>query len=280
MAAPHLRHQLHLYRPQIVRLALAAGLLVAGAALAPLGAQAQRKSSPTRISRGKRGQVKSITTNNAPAYDDKWFHPGFYLAPNFSGYRIQPSQTYINAQGTGAGVTANAIISPGFSVGFVGDVRLADYFSLRFAPGVSFITRRVEFQPNGYQQDLRNHPDDPEEIKNQEIATTQLDFPLLLKFHSERRRNTRVYLIGGVKPSVNVGNRIKNPEVNLLRVPAADLAIEYGVGLDLFYPFFKFGPELRFSHGLSNLYQPGNDVYSSSIRRLRSHTVTLYLNFE
>lgn len=233
--------------------------------LLPLGAQAQTQRK-TRAKISKRGNVKSITVDNLSDYDNRWFHPGFYVAPNFSSYRIEQSDAYVNAQG----VTANSIISPGFSVGFVGDVRLADHFNLRFAPGVSFLTRRIEFKP-------LNTSDS---IQNQEIGSTQLEFPLLLKFKSQRRRNTRVYVVGGVKPSFNVGNRRKEPDRNLLRADNSDIALEYGVGLDLFYPLFKFAPELRFSHGLINLLQPTPDVYSRSLQSMRAHTVTLYLTFE
>ncbi|SMC00285.1 probable protein-translocating porin PorT (TC 1.B.44.1.1) [Hymenobacter roseosalivarius DSM 11622] len=259
MATPHVRHKLHLHGSKIICLALVGFVLL----LLPLSAQAQRK---TRAKIGKRGNIKSITVDNLADYDNRWFHPGFYVAPNFSSYRIEQSQAYVSSQA----VTANSIISPGFSVGFVGDVRLANHFNLRFTPGVSFITRRIEFKPL-----LTN-----DSIQTQEIGTTQLEFPLLLKFRSDRRRNTRVYVVGGVKPSFNVGNRRKDPERNLLLTDNSDIAIEYGVGLDLFYPLFKFAPELRFSHGLTNLLQPGSNVYSRSLQSMRAHTVTLYLTFE
>lgn len=272
MATPHIRHQLHLHRSQVSRCALLLLLVLATS----LGAQAQRKSKSS-ASRAKNGRVKSITVNNLPGYDNKWFHPGFYIAPHFSRFKVEQSQAYIQNLGTNRGVSVNALNGPGFSVGFVGDARLGDYFNLRFAPGVSFITRQLEFKPAGY---TANGADDPKELVDQEIGSTQADFPLLLKFHSERRRNTRVYVVGGVKPSVNVGNRRKDPERNLINADNTDLAIEYGVGLDLFYPFFKFAPELRFSHGLKNLYLPENNVYSNSLQSLRSNTVTLYLTFE
>ncbi|QNH60615.1 porin family protein [Hymenobacter sediminicola] len=274
MATPHVRHKLHLHRAQIGRFALL-GLL---ALAVPLSTVAQKKSRAS-ASRGKGGKVKSITVENLPGYDDKWFHPGFYIAPHFSRYKLEQSPAYITNQGTNRGVTANAISSPGFAVGFVGDARLGDYFNLRFAPGVSFITRQIEFKPAGYAPDPTNE-DDPAEITTQEVGATQVDFPVLLKFHSERRRNTRVYVVGGLKPSVSVGNRRKDPLKNQLTTARSDMAIEYGVGLDLFYPFFKFAPELRFSHGLSNQYQPEDNVYSRSLQSLKSNTVTLYLTFE
>lgn len=274
MATTHVRHQLYLHRSQISRFALLIFLALATS----FGAQAQRKSK-TSASRAKNGRVKSITVNNLPGYDDKWFHPGFYIAPHFSRFKVEQSQTYIQNLNTSRGVSVNALNGPGFSVGFVGDARLGDYFNLRFAPGVSFITRQLEFKPAGYTPNPANQ-DDPDELVTQEIGSTQADFPLLVKFHSERRRNTRMYVVGGIKPSVNVGNRRKDRERNFITADNTDVAIEYGVGMDLFYPFFKFAPELRFSHGLKNLYLPDNNIYSNSIQRLRSNTVTLYLTFE
>ncbi|GAB2968151.1 hypothetical protein GCM10027048_43730 [Hymenobacter coalescens] len=265
MATAHVRHQLHLHRHQ-VKLRLLALLLIA----LPTAALAQKKSY-TSAKRGKNGQVKSVTVNNLTGYDDRWFHPGFYIGLNASRYRLEHSQTYVNNLQNGQGIAANAMVSPGFAVGFVGDVRLTDYLSLRFTPGVSFLTREVEFKKIGAVGDS---------IQNQQIGSTQLDLPLLFKFKSERRRNTRVYMVGGVRPSFNVGNRKKDPERSQLQVGGSDFAIEYGVGLDLFYPFFKFAPELRFSHGLTNLSQSANDVYSQSFQRIRSNTVTLYLTFE
>nr|WP_185816896.1 porin family protein [Hymenobacter metallilatus] len=212
--------------------------------------------------------------NNLPGYDDRWLHLGMYVAPNFSRYKLEQAAGYPRQ-----GVSANSVVSPGGSVGFLADVRLGYYGALNFAPGVSFLTRRIEFKPYGYSQNTAQYPNDPETIEDQEISTTQLDLPLLFKLKSERRRNSRVYIIGGIKPSFTIGGRKKETTQTLLEAGRSDVALEYGVGMDLFYPFFKFSPELRFSHGLTNLYVPNNnDVYSRSLQGMRSNTVTLYLN--
>lgn len=270
MATPHVRHQLHLHGTKIIRLAL---LGVALGAL-PLGAQAQKKSL-SGASKGKNGRVKSVTVNNLPGYDDRWLHLGMYVAPNFSRYKIEQSTAYFSRS-----ISANSVVSPGGSVGFLADVRLGSYGALNFAPGVSFLTRRVEFKNmGGYQPSPGTDDPDRDKLQDQEIGTTQLDFPLLFKLKSERRRNSRVYIIGGVKPSFTIGNRKKEGDLNLLTASRSDVAIEYGVGMDLFYPFFKFSPELRFSHGLTNLHEPGQtDVYNTSLQSMKSNTVTLYLN--
>ncbi|UYZ64343.1 type IX secretion/gliding motility protein PorT/SprT [Hymenobacter weizhouensis] len=267
MATPHVRHQLHLHRAKVARL----GLVALAALALPLTAQAQRKSQ-TSAKRGRNGQVKSVTVNNLPGYDDRWLHLGLYVAPNFSRYKIEQAPGYPDQQG----VSANSTVSPGFSVGFLGDLRIADYLTLTFTPGVSFLTRRIDYKDFGYAPQTSA---DPETIETQEVGTTQLDLPVLFKIKSERRRNTRVYIVGGVNPNFTLGSRRTDEQANVIRAGTADVALEYGVGLDLFYPYFKFSPELRFSHGLTNLHQPGaTDVYTRSLQSMKSNTVTLYLN--
>ncbi|WP_375418006.1 porin family protein [uncultured Hymenobacter sp.] len=244
-------------------------MLLALALSLPLAAQAQRKRSKD-INRGKNGMVKSVTVDNLPAYNNRFFRPGFYIALSNSRFLVEQSATYIQQ----SNLAANAINSPSGGVGFIGDIRLgppSTPFHLRFAPGVSFLTRRVEFESLGGPNDTLN---------TQEVGTTQLELPLLLKYQSQRRRNTRVYFIGGVKPSRTVGTRLNDPLRNQVRLSKQDLTLEYGFGLDLFYPLFKFGPELRFSHGLRNLLTPRPDGYSQRLQSLKSNTVTLYLNIE
>ena len=232
----------------------------------PNAAQAQQKAE-----RNRRGKVTGITVNNLPAYDDRWFHPGLYLG--FSGTRffLEHSQYYIDKHQ----LTAQSIVSPSFGVGLIGDVRLGDYrspFILRFAPGVVFSSRQVEFTPINYRA--------PDSIVTQEITSTVLQFPLLLKYQSDRRRNTRVYMLAGISPNITVGNRRDDELRNVLRVTDSDLTIEYGVGLDLFYPLFKFAPEVRFSHGLGNVLVNRPDVFSRSLQSLRTNAVTLYINIQ
>jgi len=247
---------------------LLALLLLAGPALA------QRKRSDA-IDRSRKGHIKGITVENLSNYNDRFFHPGVYVAPNFSRFFLEQSTGYFQAQQQGRGLSANSIISPGFGVGFIGDIRLGPAstpFHLRFAPGLSFLTRRVEYLSAGAGQ--------ADTIRTQEVGTTQLELPLLLKYQSNRRRNTRFYMIGGIKPSFAVTQRQNTPAINQLSVVRDDVMLEYGFGLDLFYPYFKFGPELRFSHGLRNILDPRNNAYSNALQSLRTNTVTLYLNIE
>ena len=266
MATPHFRNKLHLHGAQLTRLALVAGLL----AILPSVAQAQRKAR-SRINRTAKGVVKSVIVQNLPAYDERWFHPGMYVSFSGSKFNLEQSTYYV----ANKWVTANSIISPSLGVGFIADARLGgpeSPFILRFCPGVNFQTRSIEFRPTGYPA--------PESIVTQNINSTVMQFPILLKYQSDRRRNSRMYMIAGLNPSLTASNRRSDPLHNVLRAEGSDLTLEYGVGLELFYPLFKLAPEIRFSHGLKNLLVPRNDVFSRSLQYMSTNAVTLYINIQ
>ena len=209
---------------------------------------------------------KKVIKKNLPSHDLKPMHYGFYLAGNISRYTLEHSPTFIQRKDFSA---INPQFGPGFTIGFVLNKRLTDFVDARFLPGVGFYSRPIEFT---------NAAGDS--IGSQQLGSTAIEFPLLFKFKSLRRGNVRMYFIGGIKASVDVGNKKKANESTGLVVNSQDLSIEYGVGLDLFYPYFKSAPELRFSHGLTDRFAPGNNPYSRNVLGLRSHTVTLYFNFE
>ncbi|MGV3642320.1 MAG: porin family protein [Adhaeribacter sp.] len=244
MASTYFRHQLHLYRYQVILLFFFCFL----GSLAPAWAQ------------------KKVIKKNLPAHDLKPMHYGFYLAGNISRHTLEHSQEFVQKNTFSA---INPKFGPGFTIGFVLNKRLTDFVDGRLLPGVGFYSRPVEFV---------NGAGDSTGV--QEMGSTAIEFPLMFKFKSLRRGNIRMYFIGGAKASVDVGNKKKANESTGLVVNSEDFQIEYGVGLDMFYPFFKFAPELRFSHGLTDRFAPGSNPYSRNVQSLRSHTITLYLNFE
>lgn len=264
MHLSNLWYKLNLFRKEIILTAFS--LLTLFVSVLPAKAQIKVRDESVKV----RGA-------NLPNYDERFLHYGFYLAANYSTYRVQRSaffqrqilDTIPNNRDTvlyaisGVGV-------PGFTLGFVVSARLGEHFDLRFVPGYSFYGRHVKFTTKNGTEIKQLH----------ESTYSFVELPLLLKFKSVRRGNTRMYMIGGIKPGIEVGAKRQELGEDQLRAQVTDFAIDYGVGFDLYYPLFKFAPELRFSHGLANLAEPSFNPYSKSIRRLTSHTVTLYLNFE
>ncbi|MDB5273061.1 MAG: PorT-related protein [Chitinophagaceae bacterium] len=201
--------------------------------------------------------------SNSPKYDDRILHYGFSIGLGTSGYHAKLSQTFLND-------TVNSVrptFSSAFTLGFVVSLRLAEQLDLRLLPTVGFYEHQVDYKF------LTT-------TNTQSIESTFLEFPLLLKYKSQRRRNSRMYLVAGGKLSVEAGAKKKEKKKTELRTQGTDFAVEYGVGFDFYMPLFKFSPELRMSHGLVNMLVPDQNIYSQSISKLTTHTLTLYLHFE
>ncbi|MDX5435606.1 MAG: PorT family protein, partial [Pontibacter sp.] len=164
----------------------------------------------------------------------------------------------------------------GFYTGLVLNVRLADYLDARFVPGVGFYGRTIEFK------NVEVPTVETADVMLETVSNTMIELPVLLKYKAKRRSNIRPYIVAGVKPGIDLGKGNNGAKSEtMLEVEKFDVALEYGIGVDMFYPFFKFAPELRFSHGLMNQYKPvAGSQYSSYIQKLTNHNVSLILFFE
>lgn len=163
--------------------------------------------------------------------------------------------------------------SPGFSVGVIGDMYLNPYFNLRFIPTVHFGDKKFVFR---------------EQVTGEEFTTsvrsTILSFPLSVKFSALRLNNYRPYLIGGVYGAMDLGRKKGMPVL----LKAADFGLEFGIGCDIYLPFFKLCPELKFSFGLVDLLQKDRSdltdkdliKYPNALSKATSRMVSLTFNFE
>lgn len=216
--------------------------------------------------RDSSGQGKS---KNLPYYDDRVLRYGFQLALHQSRFNIRYSNFFSSDADSTTAVRPRW--SPGFMIGLISSFRLGDeLWNLRFVPNVSFYERSLEYQ-------YRNSP---ENIHNETFENTFIELPLLLKYKSLRRGNHRMYLVGGLSASFKVAG--KKERLNDLQLQTLNHNIEvcYGFGWDLYAEFFKFAPELRFSHGIPNLLIHNGNRVSMSLDRITTHRVTLIFNFE
>lgn len=203
-------------------------------------------------------------------YDDKPIHYGFFFAMPVTRFNVKYSPTYVN---TDPAVRLYSPNSPSFRVGILVNAFVTDRFDFRFTPAVSLYGRAVKYE----------YPDGTEpRIEKRE--STWMEFPFMIKYKSERRKNSRMYLIAGATAAIETNVRNKQARVSgRLNTKNKDLSVDYGVGFEQFLEFTKISPELRFSHGLVNLFSPGigaSAAQNAGIQRLTTHSVTLYLNFE
>jgi Outer membrane protein beta-barrel domain len=199
-------------------------------------------------------------------YDDKPIHYGFLFALPVTRFHLVHDNSFLTQD------TTNRITAPvtiGFRFGFVMNGYLNDHWDIRTTPSVSLYNRAVEYEySNG--------------TKRRELReATWIEIPLLFKYKSQRRANSRMYMIAGA--TFGFETNVRKRQVagsDRLNAKSADLTVDYGFGFEQFLAYTKFSPELRFSHGIVNLYRTNDPNSTGSIRRLTSHTVTLYLMFE
>ena len=167
--------------------------------------------------------------------------------------------------------------STGFNVGLVSDVKLHEYVSLRFEPGL-YYTKRDLFYPASYFPSTPTASD-----KLREVNSTYIHFPLLLKFLSLRTGNIRPYLLGGVSTTLNLSSNSKSADDNLeqrFRVKPWTKNYELGFGIDFFSEYFIFSPSVRGVFGLNDELIRDKDPdspWTSNIESLKTRAV--FINF-
>ena len=200
-------------------------------------------------------------------YDDKPIHYGFLFGLPVTRFHIVHSADFINQDST---ARVYAPTKAGFRMGFVINGYLNERWDIRTTPTVSLYDRVLEYQsPSG-------------NIRSELREATWVEIPLLFKYKSMRRMNSRMYMIGGLTVGfeANARRRLRGGS-DRLNTKSADLSIDYGFGFEKFLAYTKIAPEIRFSHGLINIYQPSTDRFNNNIiRRLTTHTVAIYLMFE
>ncbi|MBS4039555.1 MAG: PorT family protein [Flavobacteriales bacterium] len=162
----------------------------------------------------------------------------------------------------------------GFNVGLVGNLRINDYFDLRFEPGLYYTERDLEF-PNFSNLSQANR----------EAKSTYLHFPLLLKYSALRTGNVKPYLVGGFSTATNLASNSKAIDDNLnnrFRVSQWTYHYEIGFGVDIFTEHFIFSPSIRGVFGIGNELIPDNDPnspWTSNISSMRSRGLLINFTF-
>lgn len=207
---------------------------------------------------------------NNPNYDNRFLSYGFLIGLHTTTYQLKYSDRFVSRDLDNI-YSISPRWSPGFSLGFIVNLKLADFLDFRVLPKVAFYEHELEY---------RFLDDTP--TKKELVETTVVEFPMVFKYKSERRGNNRMYLVGGVKPGFEASgkNDLESVGDDNLPINEFNFSLELGFGLDIYYPLFKFSPEIRFSKGLTNMLGSEVNPLSEGIDRLNTNTVTLYLLFQ
>lgn len=160
----------------------------------------------------------------------------------------------------------------GFNVGVVADLKLQEYISLRFEPGLYYTKRDL------------NYPNFNNEVDAlREVNSTYIHFPLLVKFMSLRTGNIRPYLVGGLSSTLNLSSNSKSIDDNAqqkFRVKPWSTNYELGFGIDFFSEYFIFSPSIRGCFSLKDELirdLDPNSPWTGNIESMKSRAI--FINF-
>ena len=112
------------------------------------------------------------------------------------------------------------------------------------------------------------------------LEATFIEIPILMKFKSQRHKNFRAYVVAGVTPGLEVsGKKRKELTDNKVLTKDFNLTADVGIGMDMYFPLFKFSPEIRFSRGLLNMLREDKYGFSEGMSELKTNVFTIYLQF-
>jgi hypothetical protein len=217
--------------------------------------------------------VQSQTRGGNYNYQDhrsRNYYFGIALAYNRSDYKIYRGKDFVNNPDIAGVVPARG---PGFNLQIISNLKIGENFDIRFLPGFSFAERNIEFDS------VRRKP----KLLPNKIESVFVELPFHVRYKSAPYHDKRLFVMAGIKYSYDIQSksRIRQVTSNAVRISPTDFQGELGVGMQMFFPFFIFSPELKFSHGLGNIliYRDGHQP-TSVLEKLMSRTFTISLHFE
>ena len=209
---------------------------------------------------------------NKPWIDNRQLHWGFFIGMNFMDLELK-NNGCIDAASGEQWFTECSKYNPGFSVGVLGALRLNKYLELRLTPTLHFGQKFLKMRENISNRDT---------IQN--MQTYYLAAPISLKAAAPRYNNFRPYFTFGLSPTFSL-NKF---DQEAFKPKIFDLYVEVGLGCDLYLPYFKLIPELKFCFGLLDIISRKRDdlldksmmKFTNSVDRGRSSMIVLSFYFE
>ncbi len=216
--------------------------------------------------------AQELRIQNRPYLDQRFLHYGFFVGINMMDIEVK-NNGYIDPASGEQWYTDVDNYQPGFTVGVLGEIRLNKTLGLRIQPTLDFGQKHASFHEQRSGRD-----------STQNLKSTYISLPVLLKVGAPRYNNFRPYFTIGAAPAIDLTTR----KHNALLTERLDCFIQIGAGCDIYLPFFKLIPELRFSFGLrdiiakdrSDLIDESLLKFTKGIDRGRAKMISLTFYFE
>lgn len=207
---------------------------------------------------------------NQPYADMKLYHFGFHVGLHTQDLILTHTGLTNNGETWFAEIPSFA---PGFSVGVIGSLFLNPYLDLRISPTLHFGDKNFLFREQTTGEQYKTT-----------VRSSYVTLPVDFKYTALRLNNYRPYITAGVYGALDVGRK----RGNTLLLKGTDFGVAVGFGCDLYLPFFKLCPEIKFCFGLTNLLEKDRGdlidkdlmKYTDALSKATSRMIVLTFNFE
>jgi len=202
-------------------------------------------------------------------YKNRPYYFGITLGYNQAFFKMDYDPSFVQ---TDTILSIVPLHSSGFSLGLLGNLKVVNHLDLRFNPTLNFTEKNLGYTFK------ENAPD----REDKQIESIIMTLPLQVKLKSDRVKNFRAYLLGGVKYDYDLASNASSRQADdIVKLARDDLGFEAGFGFEFYLPYFIFSPEIKFSYGARDVhvYEPQNQ-YSNRIGRLISRMIVFSIHLE
>jgi len=209
---------------------------------------------------------------NLPDHDSKPYYFGLTVGINLARFQTYLHERFLVDDSVYVAEPTN---SGGLSLGLSATTRISDRFQLRFNPQLMFIERNIYYK--------LKFPDLDGNIEaTKKVESVIINFPLQLKFQSDRIGNFRVYMMAGAHADIDMASnaRAKRAE-ELVKIEKNDWGPELGLGFNFFFESFIFSPEIKISNGLRDIHARDQNLkFSSVFDKIQSRMIVFSIHIE
>jgi len=221
-------------------------------------------------------QKRHKALENLGKFDNRLYHFGVHLSYNNADFFLEQK---FDPMFEDSLLSLQHFSRPGFNIAILAELHLNKNVGIRIIPGISPKERILSYtfiQRSGQ-----------EKLFEKSIRSFYIDFPLQIKYRTDRINNFAAYVIGGGQYSRDMASqekvdndRLAGNDQTIVKIRRNDFSLAAGGGFDFFLPYFKFGIELRMEYGLGNIHLPDDTRFSAPIQSLRSKNFILSFTFE
>jgi len=221
----------------------------------------------------KHGGAQNTVRENLQSFDNRYLHFGFLLSANSSSFFMDfnPDFNYKDSL-----LAIDNVPQAGFNLALMSSINPSKNVNIRFVPGLSFQDRGLSYTFRQSNDEIKTY------LKRTE--SVWLQFPLLLKFRTNRAGNFAAYALFGGSLDVDMQSQ-KDVDENVagkivIKLEKTNYTLDAGGGLDFFLPYFKLGVEMKTCFGMKNLLIQEENQFTSPISKLRTRAFVFSVSFE